>query len=185
MKIISKYKDYYDYLVGTYGEDPKLILDRREGFILSKYSTECKYQLYICGKIIDIYYKDCNYYYGVEIKEFDNFEYSKWYKKRDDIVMINRMKFNIFPYDDPDDINNKENCPIILKSGNMYTKFPRLIDMEFPRYMEADIIYQKLIDWYSNQIDKKLIIEDNLTDVDKLLNKGFDKIYSFRPKIKN
>ena len=56
MKIISKYKDYYDYLVGTYGEDPKLILDRREGFILSKDSTECKYQLYICGKIIDIYY---------------------------------------------------------------------------------------------------------------------------------
>lgn len=30
MKILSKYKDYYDYLVGIYGEDPKLILDRRE-----------------------------------------------------------------------------------------------------------------------------------------------------------
>lgn len=29
MKIISKYKDYYDYLKGIYGEDPLLILDRR------------------------------------------------------------------------------------------------------------------------------------------------------------
>ena len=27
MKIISKYKDYYDYLQGIYGVDEKLILD--------------------------------------------------------------------------------------------------------------------------------------------------------------
>ena len=30
MKIISKYKDYYDYLSGIYGEDPLKVLDRRE-----------------------------------------------------------------------------------------------------------------------------------------------------------
>lgn len=30
MKIISKFKDYYDYLVGIYGEDPLLFFDRRE-----------------------------------------------------------------------------------------------------------------------------------------------------------
>lgn len=30
MKILSSYKDYYDYLVGIYGEDPILVLDRRE-----------------------------------------------------------------------------------------------------------------------------------------------------------
>lgn len=29
MKIISGYKDYYDYLVGIYGEDEKLVYDRR------------------------------------------------------------------------------------------------------------------------------------------------------------
>jgi len=28
MKIISKYKDYYDFLQGTFGIDEKLILDR-------------------------------------------------------------------------------------------------------------------------------------------------------------
>jgi hypothetical protein len=31
MKIISKYKDYYDYLVYQYGEDEKIVLDRRKG----------------------------------------------------------------------------------------------------------------------------------------------------------
>ena len=29
MKIISKYKDYYDYLTGIYGVDDKIVLDRR------------------------------------------------------------------------------------------------------------------------------------------------------------
>lgn len=29
MKILSSYKDYYDYIVGIYGEDPILVLDRR------------------------------------------------------------------------------------------------------------------------------------------------------------
>lgn len=30
MKIISKFKDYYDYLQGIYGVYPKLVLDKRE-----------------------------------------------------------------------------------------------------------------------------------------------------------
>lgn len=30
MKILSKFKDYYDYLVHQYGEDPSIILDRRD-----------------------------------------------------------------------------------------------------------------------------------------------------------
>lgn len=39
MKIISKFKDYYDYLVGIYGEDPLLVFDRRNqnGTIIHKF----------------------------------------------------------------------------------------------------------------------------------------------------
>jgi len=29
MKILGKYKDYYDYLQGIYDVDPLLVLDRR------------------------------------------------------------------------------------------------------------------------------------------------------------
>ena len=32
MKIIAKVKDYYDYLKGIYGEDPKLVLNRIKEF---------------------------------------------------------------------------------------------------------------------------------------------------------
>lgn len=38
MKVLSKYKDYYDYLVGIYGMDEKLILDRRECDIINEYT---------------------------------------------------------------------------------------------------------------------------------------------------
>ena len=50
MKIISKYKDVYDYLTGIYGEDPLLILDRRE-FDINRISASqfynTKIQLFI------------------------------------------------------------------------------------------------------------------------------------------
>lgn len=34
MKIISKFKDYYDYLVSKYGQDPILVFDRRNNSLL-------------------------------------------------------------------------------------------------------------------------------------------------------
>ncbi|ULJ69459.1 hypothetical protein MIS45_00880 [Wielerella bovis] len=41
MKIISKFKDYYDYLVGIYSEDPLLVFDRRSqnGTVIHKFSA--------------------------------------------------------------------------------------------------------------------------------------------------
>lgn len=50
MRIISKYKDYYDYLQGIWGSDEKLILDRTEFSpkILS-YDDFQIITLYICG----------------------------------------------------------------------------------------------------------------------------------------
>lgn len=34
MKIISKFKDYYDYLQGIYGQDPKATYERSRHFLL-------------------------------------------------------------------------------------------------------------------------------------------------------
>ena len=36
MKIISKFKDYYDYKVADYGTDENLIYDRRNGTIVDR-----------------------------------------------------------------------------------------------------------------------------------------------------
>ena len=36
MKIIDKYKDYYDYLQGIYGQDPLAVYDRRGSVVFNK-----------------------------------------------------------------------------------------------------------------------------------------------------
>ena len=92
MKIISKYKDYYDYLRGIYGEDPKLILDRRQFDLIrpvpriihksscTKYPPEevpQPFSVRIGTMIIDgVYYKDA-FYYGKDLLQF-RWEYSHY-----------------------------------------------------------------------------------------------------------
>lgn len=70
MKIISKYKDYYDYLQGIYGIDEKLVLDRTD-------FTPLKYQPYentvvrfwICGFLVEGLFDGKRFLYGDELKE--------------------------------------------------------------------------------------------------------------------
>ena len=63
MKIISKYKDYYDFLLGKYGVDPKLVLDRRKGGRLTETSPQ-SFKLAICGKLIDVFFDGEKCYCG-------------------------------------------------------------------------------------------------------------------------
>lgn len=77
MKILSKYKDYYDYLTGIYGEDPLIVLDRRNykqpdwtfnhrhGYINEPIST--KYTLFIGGWLVDFIHYDNQFYYGEDV----------------------------------------------------------------------------------------------------------------------
>ena len=62
MKIISKYKDYYDYLQGIYGIDNNLILDRIKFSPISYEYDNTIITLYICDyKIqgVDFYQYNC------------------------------------------------------------------------------------------------------------------------------
>ena len=72
MKIISTYKDYYDYLSGIWGEDPLIILDRR-GFSNPFFLKEeiKKLEFYIAGYKIDGFLKNNHIYFGEELDQFD------------------------------------------------------------------------------------------------------------------
>lgn len=202
MKIISKYKDYYDYLSGIYGEDPKLILDRRDSIKYSFYFPKV-FSLYICGKRIDGYFDGINFHYGENLKNFGKFyklsDLPSWqiHDKTSDFVVINESKFhhtspareislNIDIIDDLKKYNEKVNCPILFdyRISNPI-KFPQLSKLQVNKILSPEEIYQMLINWLSDKINKSEIIVDNRNDVDKLLSKGFDKKESFRPKIKN
>ena len=75
MKIISKYKDYYDFLSGIYGIDEKIVLDRtvynNSPIIGFSSSYDKRIVLYIAGYIVEGVCINDKLYYGEELKQFE------------------------------------------------------------------------------------------------------------------
>jgi hypothetical protein len=72
MRIISKWKDYYDYLQGIYGVDETLILDRTE-FHLTSLTIPKDYKVevfYICGWEIQGIWLNGELLFGKEIEPY-------------------------------------------------------------------------------------------------------------------
>lgn len=209
MKIISKYKDYYDYISGIYGEDPKLILDRRE-FDYNTYRFQGSgidmVTLFIAGFRVEGVYKDGNFYYGGELAKIGtikNVTKSKYYwdwsnKYYEALYYVVKNETNN-PYwvlgeivKDKDKINDREGCPILIRSkmGGRTDQinvenFPILQDLGLASFIPPETIHRWLSDWLSgieNENEKERGI--TITNIDKLESKGFNKITSFRPKMK-
>jgi len=200
MLIVSKFKDYYDFLSGVWGIDPKLVLDRREFDNVEFYSYDPQHiTLYICGKSIDGFWDGENFYYGEDLSKFGDIHKRRYWgfrretepsrvvefefkgngitsvKKRYEIMVdiVNSTK----PY------NLKENCPILMKSPygkDKFYKFPVLSKMNVGSILPPEVIYQMLVDWYSERNNEAEKRPDNQTDLQKLESRGFDKKESFR-----
>ena len=193
MKIISKYKDYYDYLVSKYGIDNKIILDRRDGFVLKNIRPIEKgsyrvYNLHICGVQYDVVVSSKKEWFVTEeekralelrirkAKGIKN-QYWGWGRDNDTKFYVEHDLVEILPT--PSEKNDRYNCPVILGartgSGDEY---PRLKDFKMTRILPPDEIYQKINAWLSERNEKKIV--DNRTDIEKVQSAGFDKITSFR-----
>lgn len=70
MKIISKWKDYYDFNADIYGVDEKLILDRREwelpSFLQFPEEKPELYTIAICGKLYEFFRYKYDYYHTAD-----------------------------------------------------------------------------------------------------------------------
>lgn len=100
MKIIAKYKDFYDFLSGIYGVDEKIILDRTkdECILFEDYhlgSSDDRFiRLIICGLVYEGIYKDGMFYYGESLRQFDQKELLKiHYRKRPDWLKRGRINY--------------------------------------------------------------------------------------------
>jgi hypothetical protein len=206
MKIISKYKDYYDYLQGVYGIDPLLILDRRDNSFFSPQGcNEEVITLFIGGYKIEGFLRDGVFYYGENLKliGIETFPSSFSYyqsrfneKKLDECVYIkshssfriNECLVNKTIIKDSFNYNERENCAILFATTltNQYEfyKFPRLSDFKLGSFVSAEEVYKMTSSWLSLQITKEENKPDLRDDVQKLEGKGFDKKTSFRPKMK-
>lgn len=211
MKIISGYKDFYDYLSGIYGVDPKIVLDRRI-FDNVELLTPCKVVFLICGKRIEGFFDGNKCYYGNSLfkfgKKITRNSFPSWMRRYLDKnstsevhVEIDLKNFEnyygssrnstinvnteILDMTEPPDLNKKHDCPILMLTGiESVSKFPPLMKFDVGSIMPPEQIYKLLVEWYSNKNNELENRIDTRTDVEKLTSKGFDKKESFRPKIK-
>lgn len=226
MKILSAYKDYYDYLTGIYGEDPLLVLDRREhkqpyniGIELKQSTlvpnTINKEQLWIGDYCIEFMVYNGVPYFGENIKNIPGVtvrervnHWSSHYERQyvmpfDKLVKLGFVEISwgngrrntsasivLVPFKIkrpkflPDDV------VVALgsfdKENYMYDyKYPILTNIGLNKFVPAETIYQYIIEYLSAQKLKAEQYTDTRTNNQKIEGKGFDKITSFRPNIKN
>ena len=192
MNILSKYKDYYDYLVGIYGRDEKLVLDRRK-FTSHEYYSHQELSVYVCGMVYDAYYDGEKFYYGEQLYQVgketelynDGNRYVTIVRAEDDIyhnVNDRPIVIRVDPYEDS--LNYDEKCPIIVRVSGSKWKFHPLNKISFGSAMPPDEIFMKLTNWLSDEITEKEKIIDTRSENQRIESRGFDAKRSFRPKMK-
>lgn len=181
MKIISKYKDYYDYLQGIYGIDNKIVLDRTKGRVIYPATFDDYYSksiISICGLTYDVAVDEKgNAYVGKTLLHIPNIKINK----EKTTVYIkdffnSRTAYMLAPY--KTNINEELKCPIIYGRDIV---FPRLSDFNIQKVLSAEKIYYMLYTWIESH--KIINSNDTRTDSEKILSAGFDLKTSFR-KIK-
>lgn len=167
MKIISKYKDYYDYLSGIYGIDEKKVLDRTQ---FKSYIIPEDFDLIVCNipfkrvsrKFYDEEIKNKRFYYWRSYAKFETIYIGEdyvWLKNKDENHRVVKK------------------CPIIMIYSKTEYFYPPLKPLGFDKVMRPEDIY-KLLDEFISYKEPEL---KNLPeDMSRFESKGFDKKISFR-----
>ena len=192
MKILSKYKDYYDYLAGIYGEDEKLILDRRDGNaknILGRVVT-----LYLCDNKIEGYNINNKFYWGKD--EIDKIAtpmgestyfmsrnlYTHYIKEpyRKSYRSVDYINCNLIK--DVKLTNTKLNCPILIKGliNDKLIKFPKLETLGIQTIIKPFDIWIMLSEWLGYMITQNEPSVPIGDDKIRVESHGFDLKTSFR-----
>jgi hypothetical protein len=210
MKILSKYKDYYDYLTGVWGEDPKLVLDRRE-YDAVELVENAVYYVYVGNFIIEGFCKNGIIYYGEKLREIETVEeyyskkkeyqnkamiltpceYSRSYKgRRYGGTRYNTKWVKTTITEGTGKLTTKEECPIIVQQESPNTssivktyRYPKLEEIGLPSFIDATDVYRMIADWLAKRVDETELTTST-TNEQKIENKGFDTKTSFRPNMK-
>jgi hypothetical protein len=198
MKIISNYKDYYDFCQGVYGQDEKICYVR--GSLPWIPSGDNFFKLSICGTEYHLFTYKGKTYLGLEGAEEVNslliqdngcMYISGSYR---DIIERYLSQFNspkatrwwsqvdIKPHMSETDINDKFECPVILEHMGYRLNVretifnPRVSDFNMASILPAHEIYLQI----GTFLSREKVVVDNRSDIDRLQSAGFDKKTSFR-----
>lgn len=221
MRIISKEKDYYDYLTGIYGIDNYVVFDRRNYSFFNSdiYNLNCRYRNWMLihftynneilfvleiGNVQYLFHADNEHI--ILVKKFDSnnqifeLQKNKWTKEE---LYSNYDAFYNFNTIDKA-MNNLEVINVYLIDTIVLEHYRNkknknyLNDITFDNIVNNATLYQSGVfmpknlcglisaeETYNNIYNfllskKECRYNDNMTDVEKLVSKGFDKRTSFR-----
>lgn len=201
MKLISNFKDYYDYLIGAkFGIDPKVVYERvcstegkdsewhKSGIYRplfldfpDKYES---WMIQFCGMSYYGHHYQGKYYYGQNAEEQLPYHIDGTTRdtcrdaRPNDAPIFNKWGMKL--YENPIDHNQRTNCPIVLIQGASVIKNVKLSDFGFASIIPPEEAFLKLTDYLSREKE----IVNNQTDKEKIISHGFDTKISFRKEKK-
>jgi len=203
MKILGKYKDYYDYLQGIYGVDPILVLDRRDTNMLIRKPDEelkdnlVKMGLFVGGKKYNIYYFNGDSYYDLDdINKLNNILIEKklpiismpWkygWRNWDDAMILTKEWWNS-ENGVLSNINKSKREPVLISEVKDYRRgynpeyTPCILSQwDFHKVLGSEETYKEVSALLGYLVDHPSI-PNNQSNIEKLLSHGFDKKKSFR-----
>jgi len=208
MKIISPFKDYYDYLAGVYGVDERIVYLRnsvnvdnvitKERFLFDFSFAEKMQKKYIVvnGKrYMFINTQQCQF----EKPHWVLFDYEKAIEKSKATFSYGRWAGMAHTYtqgyscDELIEISRKVGSPVfsVVRSDWIRNKgyqvriednVTRLIEYGFANIIPAEQLYQELEYFLSNVLNESPDVKPPVTisNEDMIVSKGFDKKISFR-----
>lgn len=180
MKLISNFKDYYDYVIGTYGVDERIVYERIGECLKPLNLTGIRFTDYdiflfaIAGKLHCLIIYKGVHYYGKSFN-IDSVGLSRFDKQK----MVTYQNL----HGKETNLNREHNCPAMVVSFNKYgygwsidIKNPKLLNFGLNKHLPAEEIYTQIV----NFLGEEKPFEDKRTDNDKILSNGFDLKSSFR-----
>ena len=191
MKIISKYKDYYDYLQGIYGVDERLVLDRRKSDHQT-YHSNGVYHFLVGALVVEVLYVDGKFYCGesdiiklggTKIVKSDGTFYHRVpyqsYNKKE----IALMNINPYPRDEKkySKFDELAICEIYYAFGQLEAvPYPRLEQYGIQKALNPHDAWLSLSEWLGTQISKREPEVPVGDDKVRIVSAGFDLKTSFR-----
>ncbi len=195
MKIISNFKDYYDFLVGKYGIDEKCIYERicstedqtgkwyKTGIYKPSHNepgTMYNFDVVaVCGTLYSCFYYNGKHYFGADAENYIPAKIKSPSPYDTTINTVSDIYRGKQYHLQKTDLNEKEGCPVILLSKNLKAaavKNIKLSDFDFAKILPAEQCFLQITSF----LLKEKPVVDNRSDIQKIVGKGFDKVTSFR-----
>lgn len=205
MKLISKFKDYYDYNIGLYGIDEKVVynrlpfpddyhhcirydeMHRKIPTLYNFDTTEYEYKhLFFCGRLIYVRRKSREYKAPFEVITEDTLNEMFESSRRNRYLLRGIDKFDYTKkYDAILDIHRMTKQPVLLLDRwdwhhiELDKNIPILNDIKgFASIIDAKTCYLEITQCIIDINNSEAV--PSMVDTDKIVSHGFDKKISFR-----